>query len=268
MNIVTTALEKSAKVLVDIYKAHAPRILTGICVAAIGTTSVTAITGTVKAVRACDEKKKELKTDKLTVGELIKTCWKYYIPMGVSMAVGTGAAIGACIEGEHKAAILASALQCAENSSRDILEASKEVVGKEKTEEIQEKAAEKAVQRATTADNAIQNFGTGEDLIVEPVTGTIMRGDINTIERGTLEFNKRIITYQEEPSWGEWWEAIGVYTPSLLVDVPCTNPIEFAKPMAIEIESLGKPAFLLRYRSTPFDMEELIRKIHGRFPWD
>lgn len=268
MNIVATALEKGSKLIIDFAKANAPRILTGISVAALGTTSITAITGTVKAVRACDAEKERLDTDHLTFGQVFKICWKYYIPMGISIGIGSASAIGACVEGEHRAAILASALQCAENSSRDILNASKEVVGEEKTEEIKEKAAEKAVQRVNLADNSIQNFGTGEDLIVEPITGTIMRGDMNSIEKATQMFNKRIITYQENPLWEEWWDSLGVSTSSLLRNVPCTDIIDFSSPIAIEIESLNKPAFLLRYRNTPFDTEELIRMIQGRFPWD
>lgn len=273
-NIVTESFGKLAKSGVEFCaKTFTPKVLTGVCVGSIFGTAVATTIGTVKAVRACDKVKEEKKVDKLTLWEVVKISWPYYILPATTIAVGIGSAVGSYKGEENQKAILAAGLQAVATDASDIIEATKEVVDEKQMTEIKEKAAEKKVERADFSDANIQNFGRGDDLFLEPNTGLILRGDWDTLRSSKITFNEMISEFNKDcraypPTWGDWWDILGIEVHSKLKNVECVNEIEFNEPYAIWVESLHRSVAVLDYREVPFSMEDLYQKLKGRLPWE
>ncbi|MBO7386977.1 MAG: hypothetical protein J6Y02_11785 [Pseudobutyrivibrio sp.] len=127
---------------------HAPAILIGLGAASFIGMTILAVKETPKALEHIEAKKKELGKDKLTFKETVQACGKDYIPAIVTGVVATGASVGAaiCAEREHKVAAGAlSALAMSEKTIDELRDAAKDVVGKTKASEIEEKVAERHI---------------------------------------------------------------------------------------------------------------------------
>ena len=87
---ISNALKGAEKAL----KKHSPEILTGIGIAGMIATTISAVKATPKALRLIDEK--EIKENKrLTTAEVVLTTWKCYIPSAVTGALSVACLIGA-----------------------------------------------------------------------------------------------------------------------------------------------------------------------------
>lgn len=95
---------------------HSPEILTGIGITGLLSTTVLAVKATPKALRLIDEKKEEYDTDELTNMEVIKTCWKCYIPAAVTASVSVACIIGANSVNSKRNAVLATAYKLSESA--------------------------------------------------------------------------------------------------------------------------------------------------------
>ena len=74
---------KALKDVPKMLKKHSPELLTGIGIAGMIFTTITAVKATPKALRLVDEQ--EIKEGKrLTNSEIIKTTWKCYVPAAVT----------------------------------------------------------------------------------------------------------------------------------------------------------------------------------------
>lgn len=267
------ALQKGADAIYQVYKANAPKILTGVCVGGALSTFGLTITATVKSVRKIDAYKLETGKDKLTFGEVLKLSWKPFIFPLIALGTTVGSAIGAYTEADNQnKAWIAAGLQGVANTKADILEAAKEVVGEEKADAIKEKVSEnqaKAVaEKVVIREDAIQNFGHGDDIFVETILGMPLRGDYNTLEAATNAFNQRITAYGETPYWEEWWDLLGIKIDSHMKYIKCDKPIILGRPIPIEAASMNDHvARALVYRGTPFMVDSLIDTVTGRLPW-
>lgn len=72
-----------------------PIIFTTISVAATIGTTITAVMATPKALKAIEEVKREKNVDILPKKEVVKACWKYYIPSAALLITGVGSIIAA-----------------------------------------------------------------------------------------------------------------------------------------------------------------------------
>ena len=77
------AIVKSLEVAKTALKKYSPQILTGIGIAGMIATTITAVKATPKALQLIDER--EIKENKrLSTTEVIKTTWKCYVPAAVT----------------------------------------------------------------------------------------------------------------------------------------------------------------------------------------
>ena len=124
-------------------KEKLPQVLTGFGIAGLFGTAVLAVQATPEALQRIEDKKKELKKDKLSVFETVKATWVCYIPAAIS-----GVASAVCIASANniqakRTAAMTSAAVMTENAFRDYRETVKETLGKEKEEEIHEEVIRK-----------------------------------------------------------------------------------------------------------------------------
>lgn len=86
------------------FKTHGALICTAVGCVGVAATGISAAYGTVKAMKAIDEVKKEKNVDTLTRPEIVKTAYKHYIP-----AVGLGIVSIVSIICAHKLSMAAQA---------------------------------------------------------------------------------------------------------------------------------------------------------------
>lgn len=157
--------------------------------AILGFTGLTwsAIQGTIKAVKLCEEK--EVQGAK----EVLKTTWKLYIPTLGFFILTTACVVGnAHINGKRLATL--TGLYAA--SQNDILALKKkmaEMIGPKKAKEVEAEAKKDLVEKLPPpAEKSIAKTGHGNDLFLDSLTGQYFRASADYIEAVENEMNLKI----------------------------------------------------------------------------
>lgn len=169
---------------------HEPEILTGLGITGLVFATVWGVKATVTAVKAVENKKKELKVEKLPVKETIKTTWKFYIPVVVSTAVSIPCIIGGnCIYSKRNAA-LAAAYTLSETALQQYQDKVTEIVGEKKSQEIQESISKDKITETYSQNKGnVVITGDGDSLFYEPITDRYFKTSWNKILKAANELN-------------------------------------------------------------------------------
>lgn len=172
-------------------KKHSPEILTGIGIAGMIVTTVTAVRATPKALRLVDEK--EIKDGKrLTSSEIVKTTWKCYIPSAVTGVCSAACIIGASSISARRNAALVTAYTISETALKEYKEKAVEVVGEKKEQAIRDAVAKEKLEKAHVESREFIPTGRGETPCFDPLTNTCFKSDIETIRKAENTLNKRM----------------------------------------------------------------------------
>lgn len=117
-------------------KKRAPEILTGVGISGMIATTVLAVKATPEAQRRIEQKKKELKTDKLTIRQTVEAAWKCYIPAGVTGVTSIGCLIGASRINFKRNAALATMVGMSDAALKEYRDKVKETIGDKKEEAV------------------------------------------------------------------------------------------------------------------------------------
>lgn len=190
---------------------HSPEILLGIGIAGMFTAIALAVKATPKATMQIEAKKKELHTDKLTVGETIKATWKCYIPTAVISVTSAMCLIGSNSVQARRTAAIATAYKLSETAFAEYKEKVVEEIGEKKEKVLREEiAAEKATQQSA-GDNTIYITGGGSTLCLDPISMRLFESDINAIKRAQNEINERMLVSPfGYASLNEFYEELGL----------------------------------------------------------
>lgn len=206
-----------------------PEIFLGIGIAGMGTAIVLAVKATPKACKLIEEKKKELKVDKLTKKEVIKTTWKCYIPTAVTFVISGGLIISSNSIHHKRNAALAAAYSVTDTAFKNYQEKVTDVIGKEKEKKIREKIVEDQV-----SENPYLGFESpcskgGNTLFFEPYSGRYFRCDEATINNAITSLNARLFS-DMYVSKNDYYDEIGLETVSggddVFWDINKDGPIE------------------------------------------
>lgn len=185
------ALAKVFKNVPVFLKKHSPEILTGVGIAGMVITTISAVRVTPKALRIIDER--EIKDGKrLTTGEVVKATWKCYLPSAITGVASIGCIIGASSISAKKNAALAAAYAISVQDLSDYQKKALEVVGEKKERVIRDEIAKDKLEAAHVQDRPPVITGHGETLCFEPLTNTPFKSDIETIRRAENNLNKRM----------------------------------------------------------------------------
>lgn len=187
-------LAEAFSLLAEGAKRHSPEeICIGFGIAAGAGAVVTAITGTIKAKKLIEAKKKELSVEKLTVKDTIKTVWKCYIPtaaLGVASAAAIGGGTKISID---KTAAMGALYNAGREMVSDYKKSVEETVDEETKEEIEKKAAEKTAERIEKADPEIRtivyNDGAGLVMFIDSLSQRRFFTTVNKVEAAVNTFN-------------------------------------------------------------------------------
>lgn len=181
----------AAKNVQKALKKHSPEILTGIGIAGMIFTTISAVKATPKALQLVDER--EIKEGKrLNNSEIVKTAWKCYIPAAVTGVCSVGCLIGASSVNARRNAALATAYTISETALKEYKDKAVEVVGEKKEQAIRDAVAKDKLEKAHVSDREFVITGKGETPCFDPLTNACFKSDIETIRKAENTLNKRM----------------------------------------------------------------------------
>lgn len=177
--------------LPKILKQHAPEILTGIGVAGMIFTTITAVHATPKALQLIDEK--EIKDNKrLTKNEIVRTTWKCYIPSAVTGICSVACVIGANSINLRRNAALAAAYAISMQDLMDYKKKALEVIGDKKEESIRDEIAKDRAMSDRMESMPVISTGRGEVPCYDYLTKRKFLSDMETLRKAENNLNKRL----------------------------------------------------------------------------
>lgn len=189
-------------------KKHAPTILTGIGVAGMVATVVTAVKVTPKAYSLLKEAEKE-KEESLTVIETVKTTWKCYIPVALSGAASIFCVITANRIQTKRNAALNAACALAMSSAKDYREKVIETIGEKKETAIRDEIAKDKIKENPASNAKVFSTGKGETLCYDALSGRYFKSDINELKR-VLNDTNFVLLNETEVTLNEIYYSIGL----------------------------------------------------------
>lgn len=184
-------IAKILKGVPNVLKRRSPEILTGVGIAGMIFTTITAVKATPKALQLVDER--EIKEGKrLTNSEIVKTTWKCYIPAAVTGVCSIGCLIGASSVNARRNAALATAYTISETAFKEYKEKAVEVVGEKKEQAIRDAVSKEKLEQAHVTDREFIITGKGETPCFDPLTNSCFKSDIETIRKAENILNKRM----------------------------------------------------------------------------
>lgn len=186
-----TAIMKSLRVTMS---KHSPEILTGIGIAGMIATTVMAVKATPKAIMLVNERECEEHIDQLPKKEVIKTCWKCYIPAAVTGVASITCLIGASSVNMKRNAALATAYTISETALREYKEKVVETIGEKKEQTVREAIAKERVEKHHPVNSSeIIITGDGETVCFDWYTSRTFKSDIEKVKRAVNELNSQML---------------------------------------------------------------------------
>lgn len=203
------SISNFVKTIGDKLSEHSPEILTGIGITGLLSTTVLAVKATPKALQLIDEKKEEMNTDELTNTEVVKTCWKCYIPAAVTASVSVACLIGANSVNSKRNAVLATAYKLSESAFSEYKEKVIETIGEKKEEEVRDKIAKGRIEQNPVKNNEVIITGKGDVLCYDIVSGRYFKSDVDKIRKAENTLNKKLMN-DMYCSLNEFYDLIGL----------------------------------------------------------
>lgn len=197
----------------DFITKRSPEILTGIGIAGMVTTTILAVKATPKALdliaRAEDEKFDNGHGECLAKPEIIKACWKCYIPAAITCAASMACLVGASSVNLKRNTALATAYKLSETALSEYKDAVIETIGEKKEQMVKDKMSEKKLKEEPVTKSEIILTEKGNTLCYDYHSGRYFKSDIDTIKKAVNEINSSMIR-DDYASLNEFYDEIGL----------------------------------------------------------
>lgn len=174
---------------------RSPQIFAGLGISGFCTAIVLAVKETPKALTLIDENRNE--EGNITKKEVVKSCWKCYIPAGLT-AIGSAACIIAStsISAKRNAA-LTTAYAAAMTSAKEYKDKVIEVIGEEKEKEIRQKVNQDKLDRDPITQHDVVNARRSGDLCYDPWSGRYFHTTENELKSIINDLNHTMLLYDQ-----------------------------------------------------------------------
>lgn len=192
---------------------HSPEILTGIGIAGMITTTILAVKATPKAIKLIDELNiHDEETDTVLVPtktEVVKACWKCYIPAAVTGVTSIACLIGASSVNAKRNAALATAYSLSETALMDYKNKVVETIGEKKEQVVRDKVAKDKIDKDPVSKSEVFITEKGNTLCYDTISSRYFKSDIEKIKKAENELNK-ILLRDMYISLNEFYDEIGL----------------------------------------------------------
>lgn len=231
---------------------HSPKILMGVGIAGMVTTTVMAVKATPRAMELIQDEE-IYQNGPLTTVEKVKVAWKPYIPAAVTGAASVACLIGSCSVSTRRTAALTAAYQISETALAEYREAALQTVGEKKEKTIREQVSRDRVERNPVKQSEVIVTGKGESLFMDPHSKRCFKSDIDQINKIVNMLNKRMLHDMfGYVSLSEFYDEIGLDRTDISDDLGWNIDkglieVEFHPVMNND----GKPCLALYYLNPP-----------------
>lgn len=248
---------------------HSPEILTGIGIAGMVTTTILAVRATPKALRLIDERKYEIaaedgvedvkQTESLPPIEVVKVCWKCYIPAAAMCTVSIACLIGATSVNSKRNAALATAYALSETALKDYREKVVETIGEKKEQNIRDAVAKERIERDPVTTKEVIITERGNTLCYDAISGRYFRSDIDKLKKAENEINRMLID-DMYVSLNEFYYEIGLNPTKIGDDIGWNIDHGYIDlSFSSQLASDGTPCLVIDYRVEPrYDYRKLM----------
>ena len=189
-----SGLKRTIKSAERVLTKYSPGILTGIGIAGMIGATFMAVKATPKALYLIETKKEEAEVEELTSVEIIKTCWKCYIPAALTTVVSAACLIGASTVSAKRNAALATAYSISEAALREYQEKVVEVVGEKKEKAVRDAVAKDQIERdPVTKSEVVIIDSNSNTLCYEPLSGRYFKSTIDKIKKAEIKLDRQMI---------------------------------------------------------------------------
>ena len=171
---------------------HSPDILIGMGITGMVSSTILAVKATPKAMTLIEEKKKELKTEKIPAGELAKIVGKCYSFATASGVLGVVCIVGGCSVKNKRNAAIAAAYSLSESSFKTYQEKTLEHIGEKKEQVIREAVAKEAINKVPIKESEIVVTGKGDVLCYDSLSGRYFKSCMEDIRKAENNLNRRM----------------------------------------------------------------------------
>jgi hypothetical protein len=206
----TPDLSNVAKNVQTFMVKRSPEILTGLGIAGMFTTVILAVKATPKALRNIDELERDGMVPVPKI-EIVKSCWKCYIPASVMGLTSAACLIGATSVSARRTAALAAAYQISETALTEYREKVVETIGEKKEKLVREKISEDRVENQPVTKSEVFITNKGDTLFLEPLSRRYFKSDIELIRKAENKLNKEMLQgISGYVSLNEFYDEIGL----------------------------------------------------------
>lgn len=257
-------LTKFAKSLKGMATKRSPEIFTGIGIAGMITSVFLAGKATVKAVRIAEGldriDRNTYDVVRPTKKEVIKACWKLYIPVAFTVTASTACLIGASSVNFKRNAAITAAYKLSETALAEYRDAVVETIGEKKEKTIKEKVAKKQIEKKplNSSNGNVIVTDRGSVLFFDPISARYFKSNINTIKSAENAINKSILSsaFTDGASLNDFYDEIGIPHSSVgdSMGWNVDNLLEiyyFSQIAGEETEYRGTPCIVLDYVNPP-----------------
>jgi hypothetical protein len=188
---------------------HGPEILTGIGIAGMFSAIVLAVKDTPKAVKLIEEAE-EVKGEKLTPAETVKTAWKCYIPTAVTCACSAACLIGATNISVRRHAVLTTAYELSRNALDEYKDKVVEKIGEKKEREIRDEIAQDKVNSNPVSSNSVIVTGRGKTLCCDMLFGKYFESDYESLKHIENIINHALVAGDSYYSLNQYYIEVGL----------------------------------------------------------
>lgn len=202
-----TKIIKDAQVVLA---RKSPEILTGIGIAGFITSTILAVRVTPKAIKLVEEEKRKQNRKLLDEAEkngydecnqikslkpveVVKTCWKCYIPAAVTCVASAACIIGASSVNARRTAALATAYKLSETALSEYKDKVIETIGEKKETLIRDKIDKEHIDKDPVSKKEIIVTKTGDTLCYDALSGRYFKSDIEKIKKAVNELNSTML---------------------------------------------------------------------------
>ena len=173
-------------------KKHSPEILIGIGITGMITTTVTAVMATPKALKILEEER-ENREELIKPVDVVKLCWRCYVPSVAIGATSIACIIGASAVHTKRNAALATAYSLSESVFRTYKDKVIETIGEKKEKAVKDAVAKDTVEKHPVVNNEVIITDSSNTLCLESISGRYFKCDIDKLRKAENTLNKTMI---------------------------------------------------------------------------
>lgn len=186
-------IKKGAKVLQKKVIVNSPTILTGIAVAGLLATTISAVKATPRAIELIEEEEYN-RREMISKKDMVIVTWKVWVPTGAFALMTIGCIIGANKINLRRNAAIASMYTIAETTLREYQSKVVETIGENKAKKIKEEISQDKLNNNPVGEKKVIVTGNGETLCYDSLSGRYFKSTIEDIKKAQNDLNKRLIS--------------------------------------------------------------------------